>query len=82
MLGCASVSVCFPFLGLKEMCFYIKKMLEKFGWHAYCFQVKLVNSCARACRQVRVLLIVALAMLFSLFSVVVNLFHACITLAK
>ena len=65
----------FPFLGLKEM-------LEKFGWHAYCFQVKLVNSCARACRQVRVLLIVALAMLFSLFSVVVNLFHACITLAK
>ena len=68
---CASVWIyllfnCFS--RVKINAFDRRLMLEKFGWHAFCFQVELVNFGTRLWVQVRVLLILCLAMLFSLFN--------------
>ena len=45
---CASVWIYLLFncvSRVKMNAFDRRYMLEKFGWHAYCFQVKLVNFC-------------------------------------
>ena len=83
---CASVWIyllfnCFS--RVKINAFDRRLMLEKFGWHACCFQVKLVIFVARSCLQVRVLLIFCPSFaLFFISLLLVVYFHACVTLAK